>query len=117
FRSVLFHPSRHIPYDLLSFHAPLADFVAWSLRQGRLPLWDPNPYCGYPIHADIQAQLFYPPAWLALVARNLTGDGTMLYWLQWLIVLHMMLAGAFTFHLLKRRGCAIAACYLGSTVF
>src|SRR5882757_3711917 len=91
-RTALINPTHHIPYDIVGFHTPLADYISSSLQKGRLPLWDPNPYCGYPIHADVQAQLFYPPAWLAYAARNLTRPETTLYWLQWLEVLHLMLA-------------------------
>ena len=62
---VLINPSAHIPYDIETFHLPLAAYIARCIRQGVLPLWDPFPYCGVPIHADLQAQLFYPPAWIA----------------------------------------------------
>lgn len=117
FRSVLFHPTRHIPYDLVGFHAPLADYAAWSFGEGRVPLWDPNPYCGYPIHADPQAQLFYPPAWLAFAAGALGQPGKMLYWLEWLVALHMVLAGWWTFALVRRQGCTVPAALLAGIVF
>lgn len=117
YRSVLVKATRHIPYDINGFHTPLADYISWSLRQGRFPMWDPNPYCGYPIHADVQAQLFYPPAWLAFLARNLTRPETTFYWLEWLVALHMMLAGMLTFWLLRKRGCSVPAAYLAGVVF
>ena len=117
YRSVLINSADHIPYDLVGFHTPLADYISWSLQRGEFPLWDPNPYCGYPIHADVQAQLFYPPAWLAFLARNATGPETTLYWLEWLVAAHMMLAGVLTFWLLRKRGASIPAAYLAGVVF
>ena len=117
FRRVLISPDRHIPYDLLGFHTPLADYIAYALRQGEWPLWDPHPYCGYPLHADLQAQLFYPPAWLAVAARNFGSPGTMFYWLEWLVALHMMLAGALAFGLARRLGCGVPAALFAGTAF
>jgi len=117
YRTALINPTCHIPYDLVGFHAPLANYISWSLREGRLPMWDPNPYCGYPIHADVQAQLFYPPAWLVYAARNLTRPGTTVYWLEWLETLHLMAAGLLTFWLLRRQKCSIPAAYLGGVIF
>jgi hypothetical protein len=54
----------HFPYDIEGFHYPLLDYAFRSLREGRLPLWDPSMYCGIPLAANIQAALFYPPHWL-----------------------------------------------------
>jgi hypothetical protein len=45
-------------------------FVPWrqavreALRQGRLPLWNPESFCGAPQAATLQAAVFYPIAWL-----------------------------------------------------
>ena len=117
FRRVLINPDRHIPYDLLGFHTPLADFIAYALRQGEWPWWDPFPYCGYPLHADIQAQLFYPPAWLAIAARNWGAAGTMFYWLEWLVAGHVALAGVLAFWLSRRLGCGVGAALLAGTAF
>ena len=80
-------------------------------------MWDPYPYCGYPIHGDLQAQIFYPPAWLAFAARMISRPDSMLYWLEWLVVLHMMLAGLLTYWLLRRQNCGIASALLGGTIF
>ncbi len=54
----------HFPFDIEGFHYPLLDYAFRSLREGRLPLWDPSIYCGIPLAANIQAALFYPPHWL-----------------------------------------------------
>jgi hypothetical protein len=62
FRRPLFSSTVGIPFDMEGYHLPLASFIAKSLRNAEFPLWDPYSYCGVPIYANLQAQLFYPPA-------------------------------------------------------
>jgi hypothetical protein len=114
---VLINPSEHIPYDLAGFHLPLISYVAQCVRQGIAPLWDPYPYCGAPIHADIQAQVFYPFTWVAILAGNHSQGRTLFYWVEWLIPAHMILAGLFAFWLLRRMGLRHPAALLGAAVY
>jgi hypothetical protein len=117
FRHVLFFASRRIPYDLETFHLPLATYIARCVRERTLPLWDPYPYCGVPIHADITAQLFYPFTWLAIFLGNLSAGRGLYYWLEWLNPLHMILGGWFTFLLLRAMGNRAPAALIGGTVY
>jgi uncharacterized membrane protein YhaH (DUF805 family) len=117
YRHVLFYGGYSIPWDLRTFHLPFAEFIARSFRNGELPLWNPYTYCGMPVHANLQAQLFYPPTILTIWLSNLTGAGHLLYFLEWQIVLHVFLGGVFTFLLLKKLGVETAAALLGATVF
>jgi hypothetical protein len=118
FHSALVNPKAHIPYDIQGFHQPQVTQIARSLRQGDFPLWDPNIYCGYPIHADVQAAIFYPFTWIPVLLRNLSTRGdTTLFWLQWDVVLHLMLAGVFTYWLLRRMGAGRGAAVFGGTAF
>ena len=78
YRGVLIHPSQHIPFDLAGFHLPLISHTAQCVRSGVAPFWDPYQYCGAPIHADIQAQTFYPPLWPAVLLGN-AGAGRKLF--------------------------------------
>ncbi len=115
FWRVVVNPRAHIPYDLEFFHLPLISFVAQSIHRGIPPLWDPYFYGGVPIHADPQAQLFYPFTWLAILAA---GHGQSLYyWVELLVPLHMILAGVFSFWLLRRIGLRTPAAFLGATVY
>jgi hypothetical protein len=50
------------------------------------PLWDPYSYGGMPIHADIQAQVFYPLTWLAILVSHYS-QTSLFYWVQWLVPL------------------------------
>ena len=116
FRSVLFNQS-HIPFDIEAFHLPLVTYIARCARQGIFPFWDPYPYCGVPIHADIIAQLFYPLTWIAILLGNHSGGFNLYYWIEWLDPLHMVLAGAFAFLLLREFDASPPVALLGGTVY
>jgi len=49
-------------------------------------------YAGYPFHAEVQAQLCYPPAWLGFVLCVFRDDA-ILYSLNGWSALHQILAG------------------------
>ena len=117
FRKVLFFPQSHIPFDLQSFHLPLATYIARCTREGVLPFWDPYPYCGVPIHGDITAQLYYPFTWISILLGNLSAGRTLYYWIEWLVPFHMILAGAFTFLLLRQLRVAALPALFGGTVY
>src|SRR6267142_2874783 len=117
YKRVLFNPRAHIPFDIEQFHLPLVTYIARCVRQGIFPFWDPHPYCGVPIHADIQAQLFYPLSWISIVLGNLSGGHKLYYWLEWQVPLHMILAGVFTFFLLRRLGASVPSALFGGTVY
>jgi hypothetical protein len=59
-----------------------------SLRSGRLPLWDPHAMLGFPMLAEVQSAVFYPPSWLCLVLS----PGA--FWTV-SVLGHMILAGLF----------------------
>jgi hypothetical protein len=117
FWRVLINPSAHIPFDIEGFHLPLIAYLAQCLRRGMAPLWDPYPYCGMPVHADLTAQTFYPFTWLAILAGNHTQGRNLFYWVQCLVPLHMILAGLFVYWLLRRMQLRRPAALLGASVF
>lgn len=113
----LISQTTYLPFDLPGFHTPLATAVVEALSNRRFPWWDPYIYAGYPIHADIQAQILYPPAWPAFLISALGNDYTIFYWLEWETVLHISLAGLFTAWLLRRLGCGWSATLFGATIY
>ncbi|HLJ17242.1 MAG TPA: hypothetical protein VKV15_22295, partial [Bryobacteraceae bacterium] len=70
-----------------------------------------------PIHSDLQAQLFYPLTWISIVLGNLSASHKLFYWIEWLVPLHMMLAGLFTFWLLKYLRLPTVFALFGGTVY
>lgn len=114
---VLFTGDYVIPYDLRGYHLGPAFFVAKSLRAGELPLWDPYTYCGFPLYANPQVQLFYPPAWVTFALSWLLGEGSLLRLLEWQVALHVWLGGVLTHALLRRLRTGRWAALLGATIF
>ena len=119
---VLFHwrtlvfPTTHIPYDIEGYHYPLIAYMAACIRHGWAPFWDPNTYAGMPLSADLQSQMWYPPTWLAIMAGNLNGGRDLFYVVEWLVPLHMMLAGLCSYALFRRMGLSRPAALLGADV-
>ncbi|MFB3828397.1 MAG: hypothetical protein ACE15B_16630 [Bryobacteraceae bacterium] len=106
-----------IPWDLAGFHAPLASFAARSLGRGELPLWNPFIYCGFPFYANPQAQLFYPPAWPFFFLANVFSPARLLDLIEWQTGLHIWLAGAAAYALLRRLHTGRLSALFGATVF
>jgi hypothetical protein len=117
FRHVLWVPGYVIPWDLRGVHLPYAYLYADSLAKGQLPLWDPYTYCGRPDLANIQAGTFYPAMPVVAALGLVFGRDTLLYWLEWTVVLHVALAGIFSFLLLRALGVKKASAYFGATTY
>jgi hypothetical protein len=114
---VLINPSRHIPFDVEGYYFPVISYMARCVREGRVPFWDPYTYAGMPLYGDLQVQLFYPATWLAILVGNLNAGRNIYYWVEWLIPLHMILAGVFAFLLARRMGLSHPAALLAATVY
>jgi hypothetical protein len=117
FRHVLFYGGYVIPWDLRYDHYPIAALVAESFGKGELPLWDPWTYCGRPLYANLQAQVFYPPMIAAAMLSNAIGGDRLLDLLEWELILHVFLGGAGCFLLLRRLGVSQAGALAGATVY
>ena len=78
--------------DFLYQNYPFRVFAATSMAAGQLPLWNPYTFNGMPFLADIQTAVFYLPMTALTLAVS---DGQLhFYWLELVIVLHVLLAGA-----------------------
>jgi hypothetical protein len=88
--------------DFTHHFLPFSQFQQAALRAGQLPLWNPHTYSGHPFLADPQAAVFYPISnLLLLVTLPWSSPGARLYWLQVEAVIHIALAGWFTFLLVR----------------
>ncbi len=117
FRHVLFLGGYVIPWDLRYDHYPVAAFVAESFERGELPLWDPTTYCGRPLYANIQAQVFYPLMIAVALLSNVLGGGHLFYLLECQLILHVFLGGLFCFLLLRRLDASPPAALAGASVY
>lgn len=68
----------------------------WTRAHGQVPLWDPYLMGGVPHVAAMAGDLFYPPS--MLLRLLLPTDAAM----TWGLLLHVFLAGCFTFLFLRR---------------
>ncbi|MCB0105281.1 MAG: hypothetical protein KDE53_05220, partial [Caldilineaceae bacterium] len=88
--------------DFTHHFLPFSLFQQEALRNGQLPLWNPHTYSGHPFLADTQAAVFYPVSnLLLLLTLPWDGPGARLYWLQVEALIHLALAGWFTFLLVR----------------
>jgi hypothetical protein len=76
------------------FHA-FALFQSHEMAAGRLPLWSPGSYGGFPFVADPQAAVFYPLRWLTILGSLPWGFGYHVLEIEG--ILHIWLAGLFTY--------------------
>lgn len=91
-------------------------FVAWrqfafeQLRQGHLALWNPHYLCGAPFFGGFEAALLYPPNWLYLILPlgPAINSG---------IILHVILAGFFTYLWSFHRGHYPLSAFTAGVVF
>jgi hypothetical protein len=92
---------------------PHAEAFVRVLAQGSLPLWNPYVAFGEPMLANPYSQVLYPLTWLHLVLEPWT-------WWAGMVVVHLLLTGAGTYHLARRLGTSAlgaffaAATWLGS---
>ena len=84
--------------DLVSFLYPRYAFVAQSIHQRTLPLWDPYLYGGQPYLADVQSGLLYPVNLLAFLAFR-TFD---YHKLELMAIAHYAMAGIFAYVLARQ---------------
>jgi hypothetical protein len=87
------------------------EFAARSLASGEgFPLWNPYLFGGMPYVAAMHGDIFYPTFLLRMV---LPTDIAM----TWGFVLHMMLAGFFTFGFLRATGVRFHAALIGGVAY
>ncbi len=97
--------------DLTGQFYPFAVFQHRELAAGRLPVWSPGSFGGFPFAADVQAATFYPPRLLLLRLSPATPLPVHLLEIEGL--LHLWLAGAglyaLTVHITARREAGLIA--------
>ncbi len=99
--------------DFTEQHYPFRSFAAEEIRSGRLPVWDPYTFGGYPSIGESQHATFYPLGlWLALVPDTLRFLA-----LEIEAVFHLGLSALFTFLLVKHLTNSISAAMLSGTAY
>ena len=91
-----YYPRRHVLHE--------------SIREGELPFWNPDTFCGAPFLADPQAEVLYPPA-LALSRLDPRAQ------LGWFLFLHVAWGGLGAYVLLRRHGTGVAVAAAAASAF
>ena len=97
--------------DTAVFYFPLMSWLGEQLRQGSLPLWTPQFFGGYPIFADGEIGLAYPPVLLALLV--LPPERALVF----MRLAHLCLAAAGMFFLVRTWGLPSASAFIAGLVF
>jgi hypothetical protein len=96
--------------DICFFFEPAMALLRDALRHGRLPLWSPYIFGGYPVAAEGQTAVFYPPALLAAALLPPLSA------VNWLILSHLMLMGGSMYLLLRAHRASLLAALWGAFV-
>lgn len=99
-------------WDAWNAYWPWFSYLADSLHEGRIPLWDPRPACGFPFHAEPQTATFYP---VYLIVAKFLGGGYAVFQSLWLG--HWLWAILGFFLLAKRMEISPAGAFVGSMLF
>ena len=105
----------HLWSDLEGYHYPLQTYAFQSLKEGRIPQWDPSIYCGISFAGNLQAAFLYPPTWLMYAAVWMLPTIPFKA-LEVFIFLHVWLAFLLCYLWLRGRGGKLASA-LGASVF
>jgi hypothetical protein len=96
--------------DLAAFFIPPRYLWVSLVKSFQLPLWNPYNYSGIPLLATLQPGVFYPPHILYFfLPFNVAWN--------WLIILHVYLAGASTYLLLRYLRASVAGAFVGGIIF
>jgi hypothetical protein len=99
--------------DFVEQHFPFRSFTAEEISNGRLPIWDPYTFGGYPAIAESQHATFYPLGlWLAFVP-----DQSRFLALELEAIFHIGLSAVFTFLLVRQLTKSIGAGVLSGVAF
>ena len=96
--------------DLGTYFYPLRFVLAQSLQIGELPLWDHQLAMGFPVFANPQAAVFYPPHLVFVVLPFFTA-------IRFLFVFHYLIAVYGSFILFRRWRYPIYLAMVGSVLF
>jgi hypothetical protein len=106
-------PTRYIASDFASYFYPVFRYVAEEIAAGRLPYWTPYVGAGYPLLADIEACVFYPPIRLMTLLAGPPGYLA----LELYAIGHYVVAGVGMLMLGRRVGLPVVAAGVAALTF
>lgn len=76
--------------DIKNYYFPNWEYLSGLLRKGDLSFWCPGIYCGFPLFADSEMGVFYPPSPLFMLLPSTAG-------FNYFLILHYLLGGCFLY--------------------
>lgn len=117
FHKPLFSAAYLFPWDFRSVQLPLLSFLVDRLREGRFAFWNPYSYCGYPVFANIEACYFQPFVLAAAWVAAHTNPERLPQFLEWVVALHIFVAGVCAYHLFRNLGAGRIPAWAGALIF
>lgn len=109
FHNALLGGEQFYAGDTYRYFYPLKKMAAEAVRSWQAPVWNSLVHSGMPLHAALQAAVFYP---LSLLFYLFPFD----FAYKWYVALHVFLAAAGTYALMRRwRLKSVAAAFAGIT--
>ena len=96
--------------DTIDFFYPMYNFAHNMIRSGDFPAWNPLVFSGYPLAANPQIALFYPPNVLFFIFPTHLAFG-------YSHILHMFLGGVFMYLLIRYIGLDKGSCFIAAITF
>jgi hypothetical protein len=114
-KGIIRHPDpppqwNPLQWDAIAQFYPWRVFYAKCFRQGIIPLWNPHQFCGTPFLANGQSAVLYPPNLFFLIFDPITAFTVY-------AAVHLFLAAAFTYLLLRMLGCGEFAGIISGIAF
>ena len=108
--------SFYISYDNVTQFFPWYQKMSAAIHHGYLPIWDANALSGHSFVGEFQTGVFYPIdiVWFA-VFGSAKGIGMMA--LEWLVIVHYVIASAAMFLLCRKLGFSSLACTVGALLY
>lgn len=105
----------HFTDDILIKDYPARTGLFRTLLSGYFPLWDPYQFGGWPGAANCEAGLYYPLNWIVI---PFTGSPEAAFRAtEWLVLLHLLLAGAGAYRLGRHAGLSGWGAMLSAVAF
>lgn len=116
FHKPLFSSEYTFPWDFHAVQLPLITFLRDELARGRMALWNPYNYGGYPVFANIQACFFHPLVFASAFLSSRFSWYSLPMLLEWAVVLQVWIAGVAAYHLFRAFELVPAAAWAGAVM-
>lgn len=110
FYKIIFTDNVFFYRDIYLQFYPWQSFAIDSIKNLKIPLWNPYSYCGYPFLANMQTAVFYPARWIFYIFSL-----DIAY--KIFVILHVFFAGVGMYILMRRWKVSRSASIISAIIF